>query len=109
MELYRAIQKLRPAWHHDDDDKGTMDIVMSGSASDTLEWQQHIRSKARREELANAFNNPKKPFRIVVARDMAAAIRPQIRARPPGSEGAGTAISKVFAPILDVALRKASS
>ncbi len=70
VELYKAIQKLRPAWHHDDDDKGTMKIVMSGSASDKLDWQQHIRSKARREELAKAFKNPKKPFRIVIVRDM---------------------------------------
>src|SRR5664280_1724890 len=70
VELYKAIQKLRPGWHHDDDDKGTMKIVMSGSASDTLDWQQHIRSKKRREELAKAFKNPKKPFRIVIVRDM---------------------------------------
>jgi len=70
VELYKAIQKLRPAWHHDDDDKGVMKIVMSGSASDTLDWQKHIRSKARREELAKAFKNPKKPFRIVIVRDM---------------------------------------
>jgi type I restriction enzyme, R subunit len=70
VELYKAIQKLRPDWHHDDDDKGTMKIVMSGSASDKLDWQQHIRSKARREELAKAFKNPKKPFRIVIVRDM---------------------------------------
>jgi type I site-specific restriction-modification system R (restriction) subunit len=27
VALYRAIQKLRPDWHHDDDDKGTMKIV----------------------------------------------------------------------------------
>jgi len=70
VELYKAIQKLRPDWHHDDDDKGVMKIVMSGSASDTLDWQKHIRSKARREELAKAFKNPKKPFRIVIVRDM---------------------------------------
>ncbi|HEX7569207.1 MAG TPA: type I restriction enzyme endonuclease domain-containing protein, partial [Verrucomicrobiae bacterium] len=70
VELYKAIQKLRPDWHHDDDDKGVMKIVMSGSASDKLEWQPHIRSKARREELAKAFKNPKKPFRIVIVRDM---------------------------------------
>jgi type I restriction enzyme R subunit len=70
VELYKAIQKLRPAWHHDDDDKGVMKIVMSGSASDKLEWQQHIRSKSRREDLAKAFKNPKKPFRIVIVRDM---------------------------------------
>jgi type I restriction enzyme R subunit len=70
VELYKAIQKLRPDWHHDDDDKGVMKIVMSGSASDRLDWQKHIRSKKRREELAKAFKNPKKPFRIVIVRDM---------------------------------------
>lgn len=68
--LYEAIRKLRPSWHHDDDDKGVMKIVMSGSASDKLDWQKHIRSKKRREELAKAFKNPKKPFRIVIVRDM---------------------------------------
>lgn len=70
VELYKAIQKLRPQWHHDEDDKGVMKIVMSGSASDTLEWQQHIRNKPRREELAKNFKNPKHAFKIVIVRDM---------------------------------------
>src|SRR6266403_2963540 len=70
VELYKAIQKLRPDWHNDDDDQGAMKIVMSGSAADHLDWQKHIRSKKRREELAKAFKNPKKPFRIVIVRDM---------------------------------------
>lgn len=39
VELYKAIQELRPDWHHDHDDKGVIKIAMSGSASDTLEWQ----------------------------------------------------------------------
>jgi hypothetical protein len=29
-ELYKIIRKLRPAWHHDDDDKGVMKIVLGG-------------------------------------------------------------------------------
>ena len=70
VELYEQIRKLRPKWHSDKDDKGVMKIVMSGSASDKLAWQPHIRSKTRREELAKAFKNPKKPFQIVIVRDM---------------------------------------
>jgi type I restriction enzyme R subunit len=35
VELYNAIIKLRPDWHHDDDDKGILKIVMTGSASDS--------------------------------------------------------------------------
>jgi type I restriction enzyme R subunit len=36
VELYKAIQKLRPDWHHDEDDKGVMKIVMSGSFKSAL-------------------------------------------------------------------------
>jgi type I restriction enzyme, R subunit len=43
---------------------------MTGSASDPLEWQPHIRSKARREALANRFRDPADPFHIVIVRDM---------------------------------------
>src|SRR5574341_2675950 len=43
---------------------------MTGSASDPLDWQPHIRNKVRREALANRFRNPTDPFRIVIVRDM---------------------------------------
>ncbi len=34
VELYNAIVKLRPDWHDEDDDKGVIKVVMTGSASD---------------------------------------------------------------------------
>jgi len=43
---------------------------MTGSATDPLEWQPHIRNKPRREVLAQRFRDPKDPFRIVIVRDM---------------------------------------
>jgi type I restriction enzyme R subunit len=70
VELYNEIVRLRPHWHHDDDDKGVIKVVMTGSASDPPEWQPHIRNKERREFLANRFRNPKDPFKIVIVRDM---------------------------------------
>ena len=70
VELYRAITKLRPDWHHEDDEKGMIKIVMTGSATDPLDWQQHIRNKPRREALANRFRDPKDPFKVVIVRDM---------------------------------------
>jgi len=70
VELYNAIAAIRPAWHHVDDDKGLMKIVMTGSASDPLDWQGHIRNKPRREELAKRFKDPKDPFKVVIVRDM---------------------------------------
>ena len=70
FEVYEAIRKLRPKWHHKDDEKGAMKIVMTGSASDPLEWQDHIRNKPRREALAKRFKSGKDPFQIVIVRDM---------------------------------------
>ncbi len=70
VELYREIATLRPDWHSDEDDAGSMKVVMTGSASDPLEWQTHIRNKPRREILANRFRAPNDPFRLVIVRDM---------------------------------------
>jgi type I restriction enzyme R subunit len=70
VELYREIAQLRPQWAADDDERGAMKVVMTGSASDPLDWQPHIRNKPRREALANRFRNPGDPFRLVIVRDM---------------------------------------
>jgi len=70
FELYELLRKLRPDWHDDADDKGVMKIVMTGSKSDPLPWQPHIRNKSRREALAKRFKNPKDPFKVVIVRDM---------------------------------------
>jgi type I restriction enzyme R subunit len=69
-ELYREIAALRPEWHNVDDEKGAMKVVMTGSASDPMEWQTHIRNKPRREVLAARFRDPKDKFQIVIVRDM---------------------------------------
>ncbi|MEW6774925.1 MAG: type I restriction endonuclease subunit R [Bdellovibrionota bacterium] len=70
VDLYDALAKLRPEWHNDDDRKGALKIIMTGAASDKAEWQKHIRTKAKREELAERFRDAKDPFQIVIVRDM---------------------------------------
>src|SRR6266851_2380728 len=70
VELYKAIVALRPAWHHVEDDKGAIKVVMTGSASDEAEWQQHIRSKSRREDLAQRIKDPDHPLKPVLVRAM---------------------------------------
>ncbi|MBK9116697.1 MAG: type I restriction endonuclease subunit R [Betaproteobacteria bacterium] len=70
VELHREIAKLRPEWADDADERGAMKVVMTGSASDPLDWQPHVRNKPRREALANRFRDPKDPFRLVLVRDM---------------------------------------
>ncbi len=70
VDLYRALTALRPDWHDESDEKGAIKVVMTGSASDPGDWQQHIRSKLRRETLAKRFKNPSDPFKLVIVRDM---------------------------------------
>lgn len=70
VDLYDKIVELRPDWHSDDDAKGQIKIVMSGSASDVAEWQPHIRPKATREGLARRFRDPEDPLKLVIVRDM---------------------------------------
>jgi type I restriction enzyme R subunit len=70
VALYNEIARLRPDWHSDADEQGAMKIVMTGSASDPVEWQGHIRNKPRREKLAERFRNPADPFKLVIVRDM---------------------------------------
>jgi len=70
VELYDEIVKLRPQWAGDEDDQGAIKVVMTGSASDPVKWQQHIRNKPRREALANRFRNSGDPLRMVLVRDM---------------------------------------
>ena len=70
VELHRELVKLRPAWRDDDDARGAIKVVMTGSASDLPDWQPHIRNKPRRETLANRFRDPKDPLRLVLVRDM---------------------------------------
>ena len=46
IDLYRELTRLRPDWHHEDDDRGRIKVVMTGSASDPSDWQPHIRQQA---------------------------------------------------------------
>lgn len=73
VDLYKELIRLRPAWHADEDDKGLLKVIMTGSATDELEWQQHIRNKPRREALAKRFQKTKQdddPMKIAIVRDM---------------------------------------
>ena len=70
VELYRELVRLRPDWHHRDDDKGAIKVVMTGSAADPADWQPHIRNKPRREALANRFRDAADSLRVVLVRDM---------------------------------------
>ena len=70
IDLYKELVRLRSDWHDDDDGRGAIKVVMTGSASDPPAWQPHIRNKGRREELANRFRDPGDQLKVVLVRDM---------------------------------------
>jgi len=70
VDLYNEIIKLKPEWHHKDDDKGFIKVVMTGSAADPKEWQEHIRNKTRRRAIGDKFKDPDDPLKLAIVRDM---------------------------------------
>ena len=70
VELYEAIIKIRPLWHSDEDETGTIKVVMTGSSSDALHIQPHIRNKARRKAIGERLKNPTDSLKLVIVRDM---------------------------------------
>ena len=70
IELHDEIIKLRPNWYDNDDDKGIIKVIMTGSAADGPKWQEHIRNKQRRQHLAERMKDPGDPLSIVIVRDM---------------------------------------
>ncbi len=70
VDLYNRIIALRPKWHSEDDKAGAVKVVMTGSASDPLDWQQHIGNKTRRDLLAKRARDPDDPLKLVIVRDM---------------------------------------
>ena len=70
VKLYDEIIRLRPDWHSSDDNEGVIKVVMTGAASDSQEWQQHIGSKKRRDDLAKRARDAKDSLKLVIVRDM---------------------------------------
>jgi len=70
VALHKEIIKLRPQWYSPEDDKGAIKIVMTGSASDPLDWQEHIRNKDRRKAIGNRLKDPNDSLKLIIVRDM---------------------------------------
>lgn len=71
VKLYDELRRIRPDWHSEDPQKGVMKVVMTGSASDPNDWQQHLEGgKARRDLIASRAKDPEDELQIVLVRDM---------------------------------------
>jgi type I restriction enzyme R subunit len=70
VALHNEIIKLRPHWYDPADDKGAIKVIMTGSASDPLDWQEHIRNKPRRIKIGDRLKDPKDSLKMIIVRDM---------------------------------------
>jgi type I restriction enzyme R subunit len=70
VDLYAQIIKIRPDWHSDDDADGSIKVVMTGSSSDPLNFQPHVRNKGKRKSLGERLKDPKDKLKIAIVRDM---------------------------------------
>jgi len=68
--LYNEIIRLRPDWHDDDPIKGSIKVIMTGSASDKALLRPHLYPKLVKKDLEKRFKDPADPLRMVIVRDM---------------------------------------
>ena len=70
IDLHNEIVRLKPKWYHKDDDKGFMKVIMTGSASDPVDWQEHIRNKPKRRKLGDRMRDSDDSLKLAIVRDM---------------------------------------
>lgn len=70
VDLYAEIIKIKPDWHSNDDAEGTIKVVMTGSSSDPLQFQPHVRNKAKRKAIGERLKDPKDSLKLAIVRDM---------------------------------------
>jgi type I restriction enzyme, R subunit len=70
VEMYNEIIRLRPEWHSNEDEKGVIKVIMTGSSADVDSFQPHVRNKERRKAIGDRLKNPKDELQIVIVRDM---------------------------------------
>ena len=69
-DLYEKIVAYRPDWHSDDDARGVIKVIITGSASDPDHLQPHIRNKQRVKAIEKRIKDPNDPLELVIVCDM---------------------------------------
>ena len=70
VDLYNEIISLRPHWHSNDDTKGAIKVIMTGSSADIEAFQPHIHNKLRRKAIGERLKDENDELKIVIVRDM---------------------------------------
>lgn len=69
-DLYEQIIAIRPEWHDNDDERGAVKVIITGSASDELKLQQHIRNKQNIKVIEKRIKDIQDPLKLVIVCDM---------------------------------------
>ena len=70
VRLYNEIIALKPDWHNDDLDKGTIKVIMTSSTDDPQIFQPHHTTKNQRKDLATRMKDTNDELKLVIVRDM---------------------------------------
>ncbi|PKR80959.1 DEAD/DEAH box helicase [Brumimicrobium salinarum] len=70
VRLYNEIVALKPEWHNDDLDKGTIKVIMTSSTDDPEHFQPHHTTKNQRKDLAIRMKDTNDELKLVIVRDM---------------------------------------
>lgn len=70
VRLYNEIIALKPDWHNDDLDKGTIKVIMTSSTDDPEIFQPHHTTKNQRKDLATRMKDTNDELKLVIVRDM---------------------------------------
>lgn len=70
VRLYNEIIDLKPEWHNDDLDKGTIKVIMTSSTDDPEIFQPHHTTKNQRKDLATRMKDTNDELKLVIVRDM---------------------------------------
>jgi len=70
VNLYEQIIRLRPEWHDQKLDKGSIKVVMTSSSDDPESFQPHHTTKEDRKALALRLKDVSDPLKIVIVQSM---------------------------------------
>lgn len=70
ITLYKEVVALRPDWVGEDDTKGRIKVVMTGSAADGPEYVPHVRTGKGQQLVAKRFKDAADPLHMVLVCDM---------------------------------------
>ena len=70
VRLYNEVIALKPDWHNEDLNKGTIKVIMTSSTDDPEIFQPHHTTKNQRKDLATRMKDPNDELKLVIVRDM---------------------------------------